>query len=215
MTSNLRFTLAASLLLGASLLLHARRGREIIPPHRELVFFPQRVGSWDGRDQRISSDVLQTLGPGDFLARTFHNDSGDVPPVSLFVAYFGNQGFGSSLHSPKNCLPGSGWSALESRRVKISLPGLEPFAANRYLISKRGKRGLVLYWFWAHNRSVASEYWAKIYLIEDAIRLNRSDGSLIRFSTDLEQGESEANAERRLMSLLGDIVPELERYLQG
>jgi len=213
--SNLRFTLAASLLLGTSLLLYARRGREVIPPHRELAFFPQRVGSWAGRDQSIAPDVLQTLGPGDFLARTFQNQGGDVPPVSLFVAYFPSQGFGSSLHSPRNCLPGSGWSALESRRVKISLPGLEPFAANRYLIGKGGERELVLYWYWAHSRSVASEYWAKLYLIEDSIKLNRSDGSLIRFSTNLGQGESEATAERRLMSLLGDLVPELERYLQG
>ena len=34
----------------------------------------------------------------------------------------------------------------------------------------------MLYWFQAHGRVVASEWWAKYYLIYDSIRLNRSDG---------------------------------------
>ncbi len=213
MASNLRFAGAALLLVGAALFLQARRGGEIIPPHRPLAAFPQRVGNWAGQDESIAPDVLETLGPGDFLARTFQNDSSDVPPVSLFVAYFSSQRFGSTLHSPKNCLPGAGWSALESGRVKISLPERAPFFANRYLIAKGGERGLVFYWYFAHDRSVASEYGAKLYLIEDSIRSNRSDGSLIRFTTEVAQHESEAAAERRLMFLLRETVPLLGQYL--
>ena len=215
MASNLRFAAAALLLVGAALFLRTRSGSDIIPPHRALVSFPQRVGNWAGRDESVAPDVLETLGPGDFLARTFQNDSGDVPPVSLFVAYFSSQRFGSTLHSPKNCLPGAGWSALESSRVKISLPEQAPFYANRYLIAKGSERGLVFYWYWAHDRSVASEYWAKLYLVEDSVRFNRSDGSLIRFSTQVAQYESEAAAEQRLMSLLRETVPRLGQYLQS
>jgi len=211
---NLRFALAAILLVGTTLFLSARPGGEFIPPHQELVQFPQRVGNWTGQDQSIAPDALEILGPGDFLARTFQNDSVDMPPVGLFVAYFPTQGFGNTWHSPKNCLPGAGWTALESSRVKISLPGSKPFAANRYLIAKGSERGLVLYWYWAHGRSTASEYWAKLYLIGDSIRLNRSDGSLIRFSTQLRENESEATGEQRLMSLLRDTVPALEQYLR-
>jgi len=213
--SNLRVAFAAILLVATAVFLHARRENEVIPPHLGFASFPQRVGTWTGLDERIAPDVLEVLGPGDFLARTYRSDSAEDSPVSVFVAYFPSQRFGSTLHSPQNCLPGAGWSALESSRVKISLPGSEPFLANRYLIGKGAERGLVFYWYWAHDRSVASEYWAKFYLIEDTIRLNRSDGSLIRFTTELGHNESEAVAEQRLTYLLRDLVPVLGRYLPG
>ena len=71
----------------------------------------------------------------------------------------------------------------------LSMPGHAPFPANRYVISKDDSRRLVLYWFWSHDRGVASEYWAKFYLVEDAIRMNRSDGSLVRFVTPMFPGK--------------------------
>jgi EpsI family protein len=215
--SNLRFAAAALLLLGAAIFLHARHRSDVVASHRQFLSFPQRVGEWAGRDESISQDILETLGPGDFLARIYHADSDSAAqqPVSLFVAYFPNQRFGSTFHSPKNCLPGAGWSAVESGTVKISLPGQEPFLANRYLIAKGAERGLVFYWYQAHERSTASEYWAKLYLVEDSIRFDRSDGALIRFTTQVAQQESEADAERRLMDFLRGIVPILGPYLRG
>jgi len=37
---------------------------------------------------------------------------------------------------------------------------------------------------------VASEYWAKFYLVADSMRLNRSDSSLVRLTTLLRAGET-------------------------
>ena len=39
---------------------------------------------------------------------------------------------------------------------------------------------LVLYWYQSHGRVIASEYWGKIYMVTDAIRLNRTDAALVR-----------------------------------
>ena len=72
---------------------------------------------------------------------------------------------------------------------------------------------LVLYWYLAHDRAVASEYWAKFYLVTDAMRLNRSDGSLIRVTTPLRQGESIDAAQQRLTSLAGNLTPIIDRYV--
>jgi EpsI family protein len=41
-------------------------------------------------------------------------------------------------------------------------------------------RSVVLYWYQTHNRIVASEYWAKLWLVVDAIRYHRSDTSLVK-----------------------------------
>jgi len=129
------------------------------------------------------------------------------------VAYFPSQRAGDTLHSPQNCLPGAGWLPVDSSRIEIALPGRESFLVNRFVIAKGAQRGLALYWYWAHGRAVASEYWAKFYLVEDAIRLNRSDGSLIRVTTELRRHESAADAQRRLVSLLEVVFPTIEAYI--
>jgi EpsI family protein len=71
----------------------------------------------------------------------------------------------------------------------------------------------VLYWYWAHDRAVASEYSAKFYLIADSIRMRRSDGSLIRVTTRLGSSESIDSAQQRLMSFASNIVPLIDNYV--
>jgi EpsI family protein len=93
------------------------------------------------------------------------------------------------------------------------MPGRAPFTVNRYLIARGEDRQLVLYWYQAHDRVVASEYWAKFYLIADAMRMNRSDGSLVRLSTPLAPREQSDVTERRLLSLAEQVVPHLNDYI--
>src|SRR5205814_3778870 len=117
------------------------------------------------------------------------------------------------IHSPKNCLPGSGWTPIQSDRITVSLPGQTPFPVNRYLIAQGEERQLVLYWYWAHNRAVASEYSAKLYLVTDSIRMRRTDGSMIRLSTPIAAHESVKHAEQALVSWAGKIVPLINTYV--
>jgi len=153
------------------------------------------------------------LGQGDFLLRVYQDDSGRNPDVDLFLAYFSSQRAGDTIHSPKNCLPGAGWSPIEASRISISSPGRAPFLANRYIIAKGAERQLVLYWYWAHDRAVASEYLAKFYLVADSIRMNRSDGSLVRVTTPLRSGESADAALDRLLAFAGKVVPVLNGFV--
>ena len=71
----------------------------------------------------------------------------------------------------------------------------------------------MLYWYWAHDRAVASEYWAKFYLVADSIRMNRSDGSLVRVTTPLRSGESTDAALDRLLAFAGKVVPVLNSFV--
>jgi EpsI family protein len=212
-TAHLRFGLTVILLGAAAFFLHARSRNEAVLLRQPLAEFPRQLGNWTGIDVGISRDVLDVLGSGDFLMRSYQNSTGSDPELGLFLAYFPNQKTGDTIHSPKNCLPGAGWSPVDSSRILVSLPGHAPFEANRYIISKGDDRQLVLYWYWAHDRAVASEYWAKFYLIADSIRLNRSDGSLVRLSTPLLSEKDEHEADRRLLSFAAYVVPLLNQYV--
>jgi EpsI family protein len=81
------------------------------------------------------------------------------------------------------------------------------------VVSKSGERQLVLYWFQAHGRAVASEYWAKYYLVSDSIRMNRSDGGLVRLMTPILDGESPDFAQARMMKLGSQFLPLLDSYI--
>ena len=213
MKSYWRFAAAALLLTVTAIFLEARTSREVVPAREMLASLPHQLGPWTGTDIAIPQDILDILGAGDFLLRVYRNSETPQPYVDLFIAYFPSQRSGDSIHSPKNCLPGAGWSPVESERVTLSLPGHTPFPANRYVIAKGDDRMLVLYWYLAHDRAVASEYWAKFYLVADAMRLNRSDGSLIRVTTPLGRGENMDTAQQRLLSLAENVTPLIDRYI--
>jgi EpsI family protein len=211
--SIVRFLPAALLLVATAVFLQARSRGEVFPPHRPLPSFPRQLGSWEGTDVAIDEDALQVLGPGDFLLRVYDDQEATQPPVDLFIAYFKSQRTGDTIHSPKNCLPGAGWSPVQSSRTMLSTPNHSAFPVNRYVIAKGDIRQMVLYWYWAHDRGVASEYWAKYYLVADSIRMNRSDGSLVRLKTIMGPGESADAAMQRMLPLADRILPLLNDYI--
>lgn len=211
--SSVRFLFASALIAAAAMFLHARSRNEVFPPRLPLPSFPTKLGPWTGTDVSLDRDVLAVLGPGDFLLRVYQNEEKSQPYADLFIAYIRSQRTGDTLHSPQNCLPGAGWLPVELKRIILSLPGHEPFPANRYVISKGDSRQLVLYWYWAHDRGVASEYWAKYYLVKDAIQMNRSDGGLVRIVSPMYPGETADAAQQRLLPFASEIMPLLGRYI--
>jgi len=212
--STLRFVLVAVLIGAAAVFLQAHSRGEVFPPRLALQTFPQQLGDWQGvGDRELDPDELAVLRPTDYLERFYQDEKGSEPAVALFIAYFASQRTGQTAHSPQNCLPGAGFSPVENSRVTLTLPGHSPFPANRYVVTKAGANSIVLYWYWAHDRGVASEYWAKYYLVSDSLRMNRSDGSLVRLWSQMYPGETAAAAEQRLLPLAARIIPLLDDYI--
>jgi EpsI family protein len=72
---------------------------------------------------------------------------------------------------------------------------------------------LVYYWFDERGRKIANEWWSKWYLLADAIIKNRTDGSLVRLTTQILPSETERDADERLRSFMRNVVPTLAEYL--
>ena len=126
------------------------------------------------------------------------------------------------MHSPLNCLPGAGWEPTNRTRVPVPVPGYGANGArsaeiNRLVIQKGIEKTLVLYWYQAHGRIVASEYWGKIYTVVDAIRLNRSDGSMVRVTVPIGSTDpaAEQAAERAALEFVRTLLPVLSTHLDG
>ena len=210
---SLRFGIAATLMLATALILQAHSRREINPARASLGSLPSQIDGWTGSDEVLDQQTLDILGPGEFLVREYENASQPQPGINLYIAYFPTQKTGDTIHSPNHCLPGAGWVPTSREKVRLTGPGGSSFPVNRYVVSKSGERQLVLYWFQAHGRAVASEYWAKYYLVSDSVRMNRSDGGLVRLMTPMLRDESPAAAEARMMKLGSQLLPLLDSYI--
>lgn len=174
---------------------------EAAPPRLPLAGFPMRLPAWDGtRSAELDPAVAAVLGADEYISRVYRS-SATASPVGLFIAYYASQRDGDSMHSPLNCLPGSGWQPVTSGRERIAVQPAGDRGANvevnRYVVEKNGERMLVLYWYHSQGRTVASEYWGKFYMVLDAIRTGRTDAALVRvmvpIASDAAGSEDEAN----------------------
>jgi EpsI family protein len=209
----IRFWIAFLLLATSSWFLYARVRNEALPPHLVLSRFPMSLGSWTGVDIAIDDDTRSVLGSGDFLLRRYFPEDTDQQFADLFIAFFPTQRTGDTMHSPQHCLPGSGWYAVSNRIVTLQFPGSGPMTMNEYVVSNGSERRLVLYWYYSHGNAIASEYRSKIQLVVDSMRMNRSDGSLIRLSTRMYEHETTEEAMQRLKPFADLVVPLLDSYI--
>jgi EpsI family protein len=182
---------------------------EPVPTREPLTNCPTAVDRWRSVSAPpFDAATLAVLGVDEYINRFYETAGGRR--VNLYVGYYGSQRTGDTMHSPLNCLPGAGWTPVRFDRMSIGEPA-DAVRVNRYVIEKGLDRQVVLYWYQSHGRVVASEYLGKMYLVLDAIRLNRTDGALVRIMAPVVT--SETDAEREAIAFARALVPVLRRYL--
>ncbi|MEM9901321.1 MAG: VPLPA-CTERM-specific exosortase XrtD [Pseudomonadota bacterium] len=186
------------------------------PVDREnFASFPRELEGWRQDGPR---DVLDPYIEAELRADDYHSidlaKPGHAAPVSLFMAWYADQTDGG-VHSPEICLPGAGWEIawLERSDVAPLLGQAEAFNLNRAIIQKGEARMMVLYWFEQRGRRVAWDIAAKFHLMLDGMTTRRTDGAMLRLTTPILPGESDAEAEARLLDALKAMQEPLPRFL--
>jgi EpsI family protein len=208
----LRYWTVVTMLAATALLLQLRSHRDLIPPSEPLDQLPLLIAGMQGSEIPIDAEVREVLGAGDFLSRDYRG-SGAAIPVGLFIGYFPTQRSGVTMHSPKNCLPDAGWVFESQEYIHLKDADGKVHRVGEYVIVKGEMRQVAIYWYQAHGRSVANEYMAKMYLIMDAMRMNRTDGALVRVSTPVAATESTEAAKTRAEAFTAQLAPLLPRYI--
>jgi EpsI family protein len=203
------------LLTAAAVVARADR-YEQIPPRTTFDLFPMKIGGWSGEQEApFSARVLEVLGLDDYVTRAYF--APDRAAVGLYIGYWKSQRTGDTIHSPQNCLPGAGWEPTSQRIMDVPdvrTPGAT-VPVNRLVIQKGLDKQLVIYWYQAHGRIVASEYWSKFYLVTDAVRMNRTDGAIVRLIAPVpgNSAADEQATERTILRFLNDLLPQLDTFL--
>lgn len=205
-----RFTIFLVLILAGGLAVNAWEYLgEAHVVRSELKSFPKQVGTWQqtGGDKQFDQETMAVLKASDYLLRDYRAPDGRT--VNFYVGYYASQRDGATYHSPLNCLPGAGWVMSEPGQITIRPKGKAPFIANRYLIQNGATKDLLVYWYQGRGRSVASEYWGKIYTVVDSVSMRRSDGAMVRITTPVTNSEPAAlQAAADLAAETSTILPE-------
>lgn len=182
--------ITALMLAGTLLASYAGGNRLPHPLARPLDQIPTQIEGWSGSPGPVPGPrELELLGATSFLSRDYKTAGREL---NLFVAYYALQRAGESMHTPRNCLPASGWEILKYDEAQIPVEGRSE-RINKFTIQNGDARALVLYWYQTGDRVIASEYAGKGLLLWDAITKGRTDGSIVRITVrDTPEAEKDA-----------------------
>jgi EpsI family protein len=196
---------------GTVLLLSATLGGYALSERRHPDFLAQpldtidrKIGGWTMTgDEPLTSGVLDRLQLTSYISRSYEKAGAKL---ELFIAFYAQQRAGESMHSPKHCLPGSGWEIWKHDSAMVTVKDQQQVKINQYSIQNSSQRMLVFYWYQSKRRIIASEYMGKILLAKDALLDGRTAGSIVRITLpDTPSAPAEAT---RFASIL---IPEVAR----
>jgi EpsI family protein len=208
---NLARYAPAGLLLVGCLFVWNARSQAAIRLNAPLSSVLPTVPGYVATDQKLNAEEIRVAGMNTYAARVFRRDSAYA--FSTFVSYYERQTQGKTIHSPRNCLPGTGWEVLSPGTAQVQWDGV-PRTVNRYLLKNGPATALVYYWYQGRGRVVANEYVVKWNLLRDAAVAGHTEEALVRVVVPVSEGRDGRNQERVLAaadSLAADISARLVR----
>ena len=204
MRDRMAWAPAVVLFVGVVLSFWVREPRSV-DLRQPLDQLPRSLGGSASREIALSPEELAANGASSYLYRAYESGAGNEA-FSLYVGYYASQRQGKTIHSPKNCLPGSGWEPLEAKIVTLPAGGTE-VPVNRYILANGGSRAVVYYWYQGRGRVAADEYQVKWQLLRDAALTRRSEEALFRIVVPLSDTVTESQADQIAADAIATLVP--------
>lgn len=169
----------------------------------DLQALPTAFGDWQSEDYPLSQSISDVLGADVTLQRRYWTPGGHE--ILLFVAYFRQQAVNSQIHSPKHCIPGTGWDIISMEKASVH-PGGHAQPATRMRLSHDDRNYEMLYWFRTRGGTVTGEYALKWDLVVNSLRRRPTDAAFIRYSAALEDTAM-------MTAVMARLEPDLDRVL--
>ena len=179
------------------------------PPMFESI--PYAIEPYAGEERRFAESSYDVLKADTTTLRVYDDTLG--ASFWLFVAYFSSQKYGSQIHSPKNCLPGSGWRIESLEPHVLTLNDGTERLVNRLIIRERTNTQMMFYWFETRGGTVREEFGLKWDLMVNSLKLNPTDAAFIRLNYTVAPGEDIETAAKRGEAFLRTFIPEVESAL--
>lgn len=128
----------------------------MLKPTREtFADFPQQIDSWAGAPIALEPEILGALKDTDTYNGDFteeHVAGGEAAAsVSIFVAYCDSLSTAAAIHSPRVCLPGSGWEFAFFAESNFSDVVKGATGTYNYVPIQKGEQKILMY-YWYQQR---------------------------------------------------------------
>lgn len=205
--TGIRPAILLTLLTATAVVAHASHSAVVAPVATNR--FPTTIGHWRSTSETpVDEDTARQLGADAYVNRSYA--IGGRTPVGLYIAYYGSQRPGVSIHSPLHCLPGTGWEPLAVTTLDVAREDGRTERVRHMIVRKELDREVVLYWYQVHGRMIANEIASKLFLLADSVRLHRSDAALVRVAVPVTQSPEMATQEG--VAFVRDLLPELTQW---
>lgn len=201
------FLISAAIILAGIYSWYLRYVEVFVEEKPDFAQIPLQKEDWQGVLVERSKEELEILRANQTFSALYNRPASSA--VDLFIAYFNSQKYGSSIHSPRNCLPGSGWNIQNIRREMVAING-KNLNISKMTISRSGQRLIVYYWYITRSGVTNSELGLKGDLVKNSLLGRPTDGALVRLTAFLPEGFNDNPDLRDFLKLfIGDIYSSL------
>ncbi|MCP4745146.1 MAG: VPLPA-CTERM-specific exosortase XrtD [Desulfobacteraceae bacterium] len=185
-----------------------------VPPQslkKPLKSFPLKIQGRTGTVKIMDPLLWKRVGGQQYFMADYRTTG--KPLISFYVAYYEYQRKGGDfIHSPKLCLPGSGWyiETSDKRVISNEQAGLE---FKEMIAQRLGRKQLVYYWYQGRSRNFTNEFAAKFWMVWDGIWRRRTDGALVRVITSITDGQPLNQSRKVLDRFALDVSEQLNQFL--
>lgn len=161
-----------------------------VPVNKSFSKFPVNNNSWRMISQIFFNEQeLKILKPTDYIYRLYADTYDNR--VYLYIGYHGGGENVGVIHSPKHCLPGSGWYKMKNNKISLDV-GNKKIYIVKAIYQKSEEKTLFLYWYHVKGDSLTDDYSLRLSMILNSILYRRKDSAFIRVSVPFEIDEEKA-----------------------
>ncbi len=160
--------------------------------------FPLTIGDWQGTEEIVDPRVLELLNPQAIISATYVNSDGIS--VHLLFDFFSSEATFGGPHSPRNCLPGSGWVIKETVANNI-VNANSVIPAGRFQLQMNKSKQVMDFWYITHYGETANDYIFKLYELLSALTFKPRDIAFVRFVANDDPQSLKALAEFQTLML--------------
>lgn len=205
---NKRIMIVSGIILLFALYLNLATFHKAVPLKKALDDFPLIWKGWEGEVHNFDASILEKLRADEYISREYRKGN---ERISLYIGYYRSQKEGAQIHSPKHCLPGSGWFKLSEKERSMVIDGAGEIKFIEAIYQKGMEKELFIYWYKMKEAYITDDYILKLYMVYNSLRYRRNDAAFIRLSTHVDKNFEDS--ESSMVAAMKDFLPLLKNYL--
>lgn len=176
-----------------------------------LEYLPKEIAGYKGVDDTFPESVNRELNADKNIYR--HYRSSDGSQLDLYIGYYGTVKGGRTGHNPYACLPGEGWSIMETKMVNVGTKDSTSSTRLNYIRARRdGVNTVMVHWYQTGGTTVvATGIRQNIERFRGRLLHNRNDGAFVQITAQVHDEEVESTLQK-IQDFSGQVIELLPKY---